>query len=495
MDLDGSNVVQLTSTAANELAYNPAWSPDGQQIAYALLTDCSSGGDNADLDIWKMGADGSNPTQLTSGGTCSGGTLSNEDQPDWSPDGTKIVFRSDRGHEDTFLEEIYTMNPDGTQVTQVTDNVPSSGLSSNPSWSPDATKIAFEYFDVGVNQQIRTINVDGTGQTLVTTNGPTGYARDPSWSPDGQKIVFHGQESCCTDNSEVYTVNVDGTGLTQITNTTTGAEMPHWQPLVDTGGDDLVITDCDDPALATVTTVTGDLIADAVPSCDEISLPNLTSVTGSVTITDNQVTSISIGSIETTGSVTIVGNEVSSISLSSGSLETTGSVTIAGNEVGSISIGSIETTGSVTIADNGPAAFISLESVGATGNITLDSTGTGTSRPGAVRRLDRSRWTSRATTRCRARPVVRRPRSRTLTAEAVMRVVLPDGAYETACRSRSRTWIRRRLTPKRARDADGNPATIDPCRGVRVRVRRADAERGRDVDVRRAPRRPRHCHA
>ena len=356
------------------------------------------------------------------------------------------------------------MNPDGTQVTQVTDNVPSSGLSSNPSWSPDSTKIAFEYFDAGVNQQIRTINVDGTGQTLVTTNGPTGYAHDPSWSPDGQKIAFHGPESCCTDNSEVYTVNVDGTGLIQITNTTTGAEMPHWQPLVDTGGDDLVITDCDDPALATVTTVTGDLVADAVPGCDEISLPNLTSVTGSVTITDNQVTSISIGSIETTGSVTIAGNEVTSISLSSGLLETTGSVTIAGNEVTSISIGSMETTGSVTIADNGPATSISLESVGATGSITIESTGTGTFATGSGEAagsvtLDLSGYDQvQSATGGEGTSVSN------ATAEAMMRVVLPDGAYETAVPF-TITHHDPSALPEEGTGANGSPATIDPVVG------------------------------
>jgi TolB protein len=57
--------------------------------------------------------------------------------PSWSPDGGKIAFESDRDGSDS---EIYVMNADGSDVTQLTNNNASDG---SPSWSPDGERIAF----------------------------------------------------------------------------------------------------------------------------------------------------------------------------------------------------------------------------------------------------------------------------------------------------------------------------------------------------------------
>jgi Tol biopolymer transport system component len=74
-------------------------------------------------------ADGSNQTRLTS-------VNANDSDPSWSPDGTKIAFESDREGN----SNIYVMNADGNGLTQLSDNLANY---SNPSWSPDGTKIAF----------------------------------------------------------------------------------------------------------------------------------------------------------------------------------------------------------------------------------------------------------------------------------------------------------------------------------------------------------------
>src|SRR5262249_27726910 len=77
MNPDGTNKHQLTSTGSN---YMPSWSPDGTQIVFESDR---GGGPSGDSDIYLMNADGSNQHAITTGGETN--------WPRWSPDGTKIV--------------------------------------------------------------------------------------------------------------------------------------------------------------------------------------------------------------------------------------------------------------------------------------------------------------------------------------------------------------------------------------------------------------------
>ena len=145
---DGSSKITLMN--ANEsgvtpLRYgsNPAWSPDGQKIAY---TDTIVG------DIYVMNTDGTGRTRLT---TSPGW----DDQPAWSPDGTKIAFASNR----TGYFNIYVMNKDGTGQI----NFNTSGSDTHPAWSPDGTKIAFDR-TLASHTTIYVMNSDGTGQKKLT---------------------------------------------------------------------------------------------------------------------------------------------------------------------------------------------------------------------------------------------------------------------------------------------------------------------------------------
>ena len=83
-------------------------------------------------EIYVMDADGSNPTNLTNNGATDGG-------PAWSPDGGKIAFTSERDGN----YEIYVMDADGSNPTNLTNN---SAWDSEPAWSPDGSKIAFESY-------------------------------------------------------------------------------------------------------------------------------------------------------------------------------------------------------------------------------------------------------------------------------------------------------------------------------------------------------------
>jgi len=83
-------------------------------------------------------------------------------------------------------------------------------------------KIAFQANYTG-SQQIYTVNPDGTDLFQVTNLPPTNdpFALDPDFSPDGKRIVFPHD---MTGALELYAINADGTGLTQITHDGTGHE-------------------------------------------------------------------------------------------------------------------------------------------------------------------------------------------------------------------------------------------------------------------------------
>jgi Tol biopolymer transport system component len=107
-------------------------------------------------------ADGSNPIRFAEDAL----------SPQWSPDGTRIVFESRRDGGDS---EIYVMNADATGQTRLTD---SPGIDRQPTWSPDGTMIAFESERTG-DRDIYLMRADGTGVVNLTNN--PGYDGEPSW--------------------------------------------------------------------------------------------------------------------------------------------------------------------------------------------------------------------------------------------------------------------------------------------------------------------------
>jgi len=124
--------------------------------------------DNFD-DVWTIDPDGTDLTRLTD-------SPGPDFDPSWSPDGTRIAFRSERSGE----PEIWVMNADGTEQRRLT-----AGLS--PAWSPDGSLIAFAG-PSGANGILTVIRPDGRGlRQLPGTEG----GEYPSWSPDGTRIAFN----------------------------------------------------------------------------------------------------------------------------------------------------------------------------------------------------------------------------------------------------------------------------------------------------------------
>jgi len=162
-------------------------------------------------EIYIMDADGTDQARLTT-------NAASDSDPSWSPDGTRIAFISSRDH---FTAEIYVMDADGTDPTRLTTN---TATDFQPSWSPDGTRIAFTSARDG-NSEIYVMHADGTNQTRLTTN--TANDGDPSWSPDGASIAFASNRD---GNSEIYVMDADGSGQTRLTTNTAVDFGPAWSP-------------------------------------------------------------------------------------------------------------------------------------------------------------------------------------------------------------------------------------------------------------------------
>ena len=171
MNADGLGVERLTPDPGVVNA-GPAWSPDGQRIAFVSARD---GG----ADIYAMDADGSNVERLTD-------SDSHDGPPVWSPDGQRIAFVS---HRDGGWG-IFAMNADGSGVERLTSDpgvVKASVVRAELAWSPDGRRIAFASQRSG-NYEIYVMDADGSNVERLTDSGADD--RSPAWSPDGQRLAF-----------------------------------------------------------------------------------------------------------------------------------------------------------------------------------------------------------------------------------------------------------------------------------------------------------------
>ncbi|NDJ75364.1 MAG: hypothetical protein GYB65_03815 [Chloroflexi bacterium] len=202
MAADGSNPVRLTD---GPLADNQAaWSPDGTQLVY--VTEIAPG--QSDLAIVDISTGTTTPL------TALGAQVVH---PAWSPDGARIAFASDASGD----MEIYTINTDGTGLTNLTEN---PATDESPTWAPDSGRLAFQS-DRDGDTELYVMAADGTNPARLTTS--PGADRNPVWSPDGMRIAFLSERN---NNSDIFVVDHNGTNLVQLSSTRYDDRNPAWSP-------------------------------------------------------------------------------------------------------------------------------------------------------------------------------------------------------------------------------------------------------------------------
>ncbi len=249
---DGSEFINITKNPADD--DDPAWSPDGNKIAFA------SKREGGQFDIYVMNVDGSNLTRLTSDPAA-------DTDPSWCQNGTRITFRSTRDGN----SEIYIMDADGSNKIRLTndpavDNEPICGSGSpgapcskvvfysnrsgngdiwimdpnnplpeqistydgfdcSPTFSSDCLELLM-VSDRGGSDDIYKYPLDGSEPTLLV--GGSGDEFQASYSGSGgTHVVFDTNRD---GNWELYTIGADGSSLSRLTSNPGADQLPVWRP-------------------------------------------------------------------------------------------------------------------------------------------------------------------------------------------------------------------------------------------------------------------------
>ena len=204
-DLYELTVVRPEAGTATRLALGnfPAWSPDGQRIAFVSTywhTFKRAGGDPPSrvIRVDRLVPTGGEPQSRVQIMAADGTDLRTVElpagrsagyPPRWSPDGTRLaflVYEEGRGAYGTFgTFAIYTVGADGTGLQRL-----ASHARSNPAWSPDGTRLAF----VQANEDrlhVYTMAADGTdGRQITAAPISSRWAWTLAWSPDGSRLLY-----------------------------------------------------------------------------------------------------------------------------------------------------------------------------------------------------------------------------------------------------------------------------------------------------------------
>jgi TolB protein len=222
IDRNGQNLTRLVQSKFG--LHSPVWSPDSKSLAYIKHHTHYAGS----MYVYTINIDGRNEKQLTKD--------LNSGSPQYFPDGSGIVFASEDGiykmavdggnkqlltpknkslgcpriapngqliamlSSDWAGSQIFVMNNDGSNLKQITSAVSPEhwdvgfprDANSNPVWSPNSGKIAYESYETG-KPQIFTINPNGTNKKQLTDMGIGNT--EPMWTPDGQYILYSANRS------------------------------------------------------------------------------------------------------------------------------------------------------------------------------------------------------------------------------------------------------------------------------------------------------------
>lgn len=160
-------------------------------------------------DVFTINLDGTDLTNISNGGSKdSVGFCAS-----WSPDGRQIAYNMSTKISGDWIEQIYSAQADGSGITPLTKNSSEDFEFGNPGWSPDGQKIVS--ISGLVNTSPTLINVDGTEAAALSPFDL--ILRDIHWSPDGRKFVFACHAGLDNIGAGVCVMNNDFSGVTKLT--------------------------------------------------------------------------------------------------------------------------------------------------------------------------------------------------------------------------------------------------------------------------------------
>jgi len=202
---EGSRLVRLTENIGNVIS--PSFSPDGQTILFANRAA------DGPTSLWTVDVTGKDPQLLYAGPN----TIVSAD---WSPDGNTIAFAMAVDRPDAY--EIFLMNPDATNVRQLTRGL--EGVGGSLDWSPDG-KYLLIYAGPPGDKNIFLIDVEAKTASQLTDGGNNAAC---SFSPDGQWIAFNSLRN--DDQADLFVMRADGSSMRQITDNPEPDWQPQWEP-------------------------------------------------------------------------------------------------------------------------------------------------------------------------------------------------------------------------------------------------------------------------
>lgn len=227
IDVDGGDLENLTDAPDTRLL-EPAWSPDGDEIAY-------SDGEA----IYVLSTDGSDaePENLTGAlpdEAWEEADLDPEDglgSPAWSPDGERVAFGVQEG---TPVELAAVDRDDPETIERLTkdlghqDTFEGQVRNGHAAYGPDGAKLAFSADDAR-RGDIYLLDLESGDLTNVTDSDHVDLG--PTWSPNGEKLAFYSDREAEDNGYDIFVMNRDGENLQNVTQLPESSDrFPAWSP-------------------------------------------------------------------------------------------------------------------------------------------------------------------------------------------------------------------------------------------------------------------------
>jgi TolB protein len=196
---------QTLITESQNPTFAPRWSPDGRWILYSMAV-------AGNTDIYRVGSGGGgSPQRLTdTPGIDVGGS--------YSPDGTRVVFESDRSGS----QQVYVMNADGSDQRRISFF---GGRAATPEWSPRGDQIAFTH--IAGDLRIAVMSPSGGGLRHLTNSWQD---EAPTWAPNGRIVQFF-RTARNSGETSIWQVDLTGRNERRLP-TPVGASDPAWGPVL-----------------------------------------------------------------------------------------------------------------------------------------------------------------------------------------------------------------------------------------------------------------------